>query len=130
MSDGFYGAYAGGALVANTLQALDTARFVSDIGRLRDISTDNGLLRQAGENLILHHNRLVRDHNDLLRRAQNIAQEAERRGDRIVQLEHELEQLRAAKADSDASAAAAKAELNQYVLEDIRELLRGDPTRS
>ena len=119
MNDGFSGAYAGGALVATTLQALDTARFVSDIGRLRDISTDNALLRQANENLILHLNRLVRDYNGLLQQAQEIAQEAERRGDRIAQVEHELDQLRVAKATSDAATkAACRRELEQSMIAD------------
>jgi FtsZ-binding cell division protein ZapB len=58
---------------------------------------DNALLRREAAEIVERYNQLVADFNDLRRQAIEAAQEADRRGSAIAQLQHEAEALRRAK---------------------------------
>ena len=71
----YLGGLAGGALVADTILALDTARWVASLGHQRDLATENAVLRANLDAVAAQYNTLVN--------------ETDRRGEVIGQLEQE-----------------------------------------
>ena len=87
-----------GALLLS--EQLSTDRFLDRIERNRanaELAVDNALLRREATEIVARYNQLVGDYNDLHHRAIEAAQEADRRGSAIAELQHEAEALRRAK---------------------------------
>jgi hypothetical protein len=62
-----------------------------------ELAADNALLRRESAEIVARYNQLVADFNDLRRQAIEAAQEADRRGSAIAELQHEAEALRHAR---------------------------------
>jgi uncharacterized protein YhaN len=87
-----------GALLLS--EQLSTDRFLDRLERnhaTAELAVDNALLRRETAEIVTRYNRLVADFNDLRRQAIEAAQEADRRGSAIAELQHEVEALRHAK---------------------------------
>jgi uncharacterized coiled-coil DUF342 family protein len=96
MSD--YGAFAGAQMIAEYLSIRD---FINGLDRNRanaELSVDNALLHRDAEQLVARYNQLVAEFNDLLRRATEVATEADRKDSVIAELQQEAEELRNGKA--------------------------------
>ena len=81
-------------------EQLSTDRFLDRLERNRanaELAVDNALLRHEATEIVARYNQLVADFNDLRRQAIEAAQEADRRGSAIAELQHEGEALRRAK---------------------------------
>jgi hypothetical protein len=95
MSD--YGAFAGAQMIAEYLSIRD---FMNSLDRNRStaqLTVDNALLRRDAEQIVARYNQLVAEFNDLLRRATEVAKEADRKDSSIAELQREAEALRNAK---------------------------------
>jgi chromosome segregation ATPase len=87
-----------GALLLS--EQLSTDRFLDRLERNRanaELAVDNALLRHEATEIVARYNQLVADFNDLRRQAIEAAQEADRRGSAIAELQHEAEALRSAR---------------------------------
>ena len=87
-----------GALLLS--EQLSTDRFLDRIERNRandELAVDNALLRHEAAEIVARYNQLVADYNDLRRDAMEAAQQADRRGAAIADLQHEAEALRSEK---------------------------------
>jgi uncharacterized coiled-coil DUF342 family protein len=87
-----------GALLLS--EQLSTDRFLDRLARNRanaELAVDNVLLRHEATEIVARYNQLVADFNDLRRQAIEAAQEADRRGSAIAELQHEAETLRSAR---------------------------------
>jgi hypothetical protein len=105
MSD--YGAFADAQMIAEYLSIRD---FMNGLDRNRanaQLTVDNALLRRDAEQIVAHYNQLVTEFNELLRRATDVAKEAERRGSVIAELQREAEELRSASRPSKPTAHAS-----------------------
>ena len=86
-----------GALLLS--EQLSTDRFLDRLERNRanvGLAVDNALLQREAAEIVARYNQLVADFNDLRRQAIEGAQEADRRGSAIAELQHEAEALRSA----------------------------------
>lgn len=91
------GALAGALLLS---EQLSTDRFLDRLDRNRanaQLTVDNALLRRDAEQIAGRYNELVAEFNDLLRRATEVAKEADRKDSIILGLQREAEALRNAK---------------------------------
>ena len=87
-----------GALLLS--EQLSTDRFLDKLERNHanaELAVDNALLRHEATEIVARYNQLVADFNDLRRQAIEAAQEADRRGSAIAELQHEAEALRSAR---------------------------------
>ena len=87
-----------GAMVLS--QQLEMYRWMDTLERARnnnELAIDNGLLRRDAEQIVGRYNLLVAEFNDLLRRATEVAKEADRKDSIILGLQREAEALRNAK---------------------------------
>jgi predicted nuclease with TOPRIM domain len=87
-----------GALLLS--EQLSTDRFLDRLEWNRanaQLTVDNALLRRDAEQIVGRYNQLVAEFNDLLRRATEVAKEADRKDSIIVELQREAEALRNAK---------------------------------
>jgi chromosome segregation ATPase len=87
-----------GALLLS--EQLSTDRFLDRLERNRanaELAVDNALLRHEATEIVARYNQLVADFNDLRRQAIEAAQEADRRGSAIAELQHEAEALRSSR---------------------------------
>jgi len=81
-------------------QQLEMYRWMDTLERARnnnELAIDNGLLRRDAEQIVGRDNLLVAEFNDLLRRATEVAKEADRKDSIILGLQREAEALRNAK---------------------------------
>ena len=120
MSD--YGAFAGAQMIAEYLSIRD---FMNGLDRNRadaQLTVDNTLLRRDVEQIVVGYNQLVAEFNDLLRRATEVAKEADRKDAVIAELQHQAEELLSAKTALEAECERLRQE-NQTQGIDIR-LLR------
>jgi len=81
-------------------QQLEMYRWMDTLERARnnnELAIDNGLLRRDAEQIVGRDNLLVAEFNDLLRRATEVAKEADRKDSVIAELQREAEALRNAK---------------------------------
>ena len=81
-------------------QQLEMYRWMDTLERARnnnELAIDNGLLRRDAEQIVGRYNLLVAEFNDLLRRATEVAKEADRKDSIILGLQREAEALRNAK---------------------------------
>jgi vacuolar-type H+-ATPase subunit I/STV1 len=81
-------------------QQLEMYRWMDALERARnnnELAIDNGLLRRDAEQIVGRYNLLVAEFNDLLRRATEVAKEADRKDSIILGLQREAEALRNAK---------------------------------
>ena len=81
-------------------QQLEMYRWMDTLERARnnnELAIDNGLLRRDAEQIVGRYNLLVAEYNDLLRRATEVAKEADRKDSIILGLQREAEALRNAK---------------------------------
>ena len=120
MSD--YGAFAGAQMIAEYLSIRD---FMNGLDRNRadaQLTVDNTLLRRDAEQIVVGYNQLVAEFNDLLRRATEVAKEADRKDAVIAELQHQAEELLSAKTALEAECERLRQE-NQTQAIDIR-LLR------
>ena len=104
---------------------LSTDRFLDKLERARnnnELAIDNALLRRDGEQTVVRYNQLVAEFNDLLRRATEVAKEADRKDAVIAELQHQAEELLSAKTALEAECERLRQE-NQTQAIDIR-LLR------
>ncbi len=95
MSDS--GAFSGAMMLS---QQLSMYRWMDRIERAwgnNELAVDNALLRREATEIVARYNQLVADFNDLRRQAIEAAQEADRRGSAIAELQHEAEALRCAR---------------------------------
>lgn len=87
----------GGLAGALLLSAqLSTDRFLDRLERNRaqaELAADNALLQRESAEIVTRYNQLVADFNDLRRHAIEAAQEADRRGAAITDLQHQVEAL-------------------------------------
>ena len=91
MSDS--GAFSGAMMLS---QQLSMYRWMDTIERAwsnNELAVDNALLRREAAEIVARYNQLVADYNDLWRHAIEAAQETDRRGSAIVDLQHEAEAL-------------------------------------
>jgi chromosome segregation ATPase len=82
-------------------QQLEMYRWIDALDRARSdngLTIDSALLRHDAEQLVARYNQLVAEFNDLLRRAMEVAREANRKDAVIAGLQQESEELRNGKA--------------------------------
>jgi uncharacterized coiled-coil DUF342 family protein len=116
-----------GALLLS--EQLSTDRFLDRLERNRaqaELAADNALLRRESAEIVARYNQLVADFNDLRREAIEAAQEADRRGSAIAELQHEAEALRRAKDTLEAECERLRQENKEKGIEItfLRETLR------
>ena len=126
MSD--YGAFAGAQMIAEYLSIRD---FMNGLDRHRanaQLTVDNALLRREAAQIVARYNQLVTEFNDLLRRATDVAQEAERRGSIIAELQRDADTLRNAEAVFEAECERLRQENKQKAneIELLRNIVRRD----
>src|SRR5260370_32676655 len=91
------GVFSGAMMIS---QQLSMYRWMDRIERAwgnNELAVDNALLRREATEIVARYNQLVADFNDLRRQAIEAAQEADRRGSAVAELQHEAEALRSAK---------------------------------
>jgi signal transduction histidine kinase len=96
MSD--YGAFAGAQMIAEYLSIRDFMNGLDRNHANAQLSVDNVLLRRDAEQLVARYNQLIAEFNNLLRRATEVATEADRKDFLIAGLQQEAEELRNGKA--------------------------------
>jgi hypothetical protein len=72
-------------------EQLSTDRFLNKLERARnnsELAIDNALLRREAEQIVARYNQLVAEFNGLLRRATEVAREADRKDVVIAELRH------------------------------------------
>jgi chromosome segregation ATPase len=84
-------------IISDTLWIQDFGRALRERRDFQELAIDNALVRREAAEVVAHYNKLVADFKDLQRRAIEAAQEADRRGSAIAELQHEVETLRRAK---------------------------------
>ena len=84
-------------IISDTLWIQEFGRALRERRDFQELAIDNALVRREAAEVVAHYNKLVADFNDLQRRAVEAAQEADRRGSAIAELQHEAEALRSAK---------------------------------
>jgi predicted nucleic acid-binding Zn-ribbon protein len=124
MSDS--GAFSGAMMLS---QQLSMYRWMDTIERAwsnNELAVDNALLRREAAEIVVRYNQLVADFNDLRRQAIEVAQEADRRGSAIAELQHEGEALRRAKDTLEADCERLRQENKEKGIEItfLRETLR------
>ena len=100
-----------GALLLS--EQLSTDRFLDRLEWNRanaQLTVDNALLRRDAEQIVGRYNQLVAEFNDLLRRATEVAKEADRKDSSIAELQREAEVLRNAKTVLEAECARLRQE--------------------
>jgi uncharacterized coiled-coil DUF342 family protein len=116
-----------GALLLS--EQLSTDRFLDRLERNRahaELAVDNALLLREAAEIVARYNQLVADFNDLRRHAIEAAQEADRRGAAIAELQHEAEALRRAKDSLEAECEGLRQESKEKGIEItfLRHILR------
>jgi chromosome segregation ATPase len=104
------GAFSGAMMLS---QQLRMYRWMDTLERARnnnELAIDNALLRHDAEQIVGRYNQLVAEFNDLLRRATEVAKEADRKDSIIAGLQHEAEELRSGKAVLEAECQRLRAE--------------------
>jgi len=86
MSD-YLGGLAGGALIADTILALDTARWVASLGHQRHLAVESAMLRASLDAIAVQYNSLVDETNRRGEVIGQLEQEAIARERRIAELE-------------------------------------------
>ena len=124
MSDS--GAFSGAMMLS---QQLSMYRWMDTIERAwsnNELAVDNALLRREAAEIVVSYNQLVADFNDLRGQAIEVAQEADRRGSAIAELQHEGEALRRAKDTLEAECERLRQENKEKGIEItfLRETLR------
>jgi hypothetical protein len=107
-----------GALLLS--EQLSTDRFLDRLERNRanaEFAVDNALLRREAAEIVTRYNQLVADFNDLRRQAIEAAQEADRRGSAIADLQHEAEALQREKDSLEAECARLRQENKEKGIE-------------
>jgi predicted nucleic acid-binding Zn-ribbon protein len=107
-----------GALLLS--EQLSTDRFLDRLEGNRantELSVDNALLRREAAEIVARYNQLVADYNDLRRHAIEAAQEADRRGSAIADLQHEAEALQREKDSLEAECARLRQENKEKGIE-------------
>jgi hypothetical protein len=92
------GAFSGAMMLS---QQLEMYRWMDTLERAQnnnELAIDNALLRRDAEQTVARYNQLVAEFNDLLRRATEVAKEADRKDSVIAELRQQTEELRSAKA--------------------------------
>src|SRR5260370_22198884 len=87
------GVFSGAMMIS---QQLSMYRWMDRIERAwgnNELAVDNALLPREATEIVARYNQLVADFNDLRRQAIEAAQEADRRGPAIAELQHEAEPL-------------------------------------
>jgi chromosome segregation ATPase len=84
-------------IISDTLWIQEFGRALRERRDFQELAIDNALVRREAAEVVAHYNKLVADFKDLQRRAIEAAQEADRRGSAIAELQHEVETLRRAK---------------------------------
>jgi hypothetical protein len=92
MSD--WAALTAAGIISDTLWIQEFGRALRERRNFQELAIDNALVRREAAEVVAHYNKLVADFNDLQRRAIEAAQEADRRGSAIAELQHEAEALR------------------------------------
>jgi predicted nucleic acid-binding Zn-ribbon protein len=92
MSD--WAALTAAGIISDTLWIQEFGRALRERRDFQDLAIDNALVRREAAEVVVHYNKLVADFNDLRRQAIEAAQEADRRGAAIADLQHEAEVLR------------------------------------
>jgi chromosome segregation ATPase len=95
MSD--WAALTAAGIISDTLWIQEFGRALRERRDFQELAIDNALVRREAAEVVVHYNKLVADFNDLQRRAIEAAQEADRRGSAIAELQRETEALRNAK---------------------------------
>ena len=95
MSD--WAALTAAGIISDTLWIQEFGRALRERRDFQDLEIDNALVRREAAEVVVHYNKLVADFNDLQRGAIEAAQEADRRGSAIAELQREAEALRNAK---------------------------------
>jgi len=95
MSD--WAALTAAGIISDTLWIQEFGRALRERRDFQELAIDNALVRREAAEVVAHYNKLVADFNDLRRRAIEAAEEADRRGSAIAELQHEVETLRRAK---------------------------------
>jgi hypothetical protein len=75
-------------------QQLEMYRWMDTLERARnnnELAIDNALLRRDSEQIVASYNQLGAEFNDLLRRATEVAKEADRKDSLIAELRHQAE---------------------------------------
>ena len=124
MSD--WAALTAAGIISDTLWIQEFGRALRERRDFQDLAIDNALVRREAEEVVAHYNKLVADFNDLQRRAINSAQEADRRGSVIADLQHEAEALRREKDTLEAECERLRQENKEKGIEItfLRETLR------
>ena len=107
-----------GALLLS--EQLSTDRLLDRLERNRanaEFAVDNALLRREAAEIVTRYNQLVADFNDLRRHAIEAAQEADRRGSAISDLQHEAEALQREKDSLEAECARLRQENKEKGIE-------------
>ena len=120
------GAFSGAMMLS---QQLSMYRWMDTIERAwsnNELAVDNALLRREAAGIVARYNQLVADFNDLRRHAIEAAQEADRRGAAIAELQHEAEALRRAKDSLEAECERLRQESKEKGIEItfLRHILR------
>jgi predicted nucleic acid-binding Zn-ribbon protein len=92
MSD--WAALTAAGIISDTLWIQEFGRALRERRDFQNLAIDNALVRREAAEVVVHYNKLVADFNDLRRQAIEAAQEADRRGAAIADLQHEAEALR------------------------------------
>lgn len=126
MSD--YGAFAGAQMIAEYLSIRD---FMNGLDRNRanaQLTADNALLRRDAEQIVARYNQLVAEFNDLLRRATEVATEADRKDSVIARLQREAEALKSARTALEAECERLRSENHDKSTEIqlLRDIVRQD----
>ena len=95
MSD--WAALTAAGIISDTLWIQEFGRALRERRDFQELAIDNALVRRKAAEVVAHYNKLVANFKDLQRRAIEAAQEADRRGSAIAELQHEVETLRRAK---------------------------------
>ena len=124
MSD--WAALTAAGIISDTLWIQEFGRALRERRDFQELAIDNALVRREAAEVVAHYNKLVADFNDLQRRAIEAAQEADRRGSAIAELQHEVEALRRAKDTLEAECERLRQENKEKGIEItfLRETLR------
>ena len=92
MSDS--GAFSGAMMLSKQLSMYRWMDTIERAWSNNELAVDNALLRREAAEIVARYNQLVADFNDLRRQAIEAAQEADRRGSAIAELQHEVKARR------------------------------------
>jgi uncharacterized coiled-coil DUF342 family protein len=113
-------------IISDTLWIQEFGRALRERRDFQELAIDNALVRREAAEVVAHYNKLVADFNDLQHRAIEAAQEADRRGSAIAELQQEVEALRRAKDTLEAECQRLRQESKEKGIEItfLRETLR------